>query len=99
MRRRHSCVVVANRSGSSACSASANLPGCRARTSSQAARAQNPIAGEVAFLLFGLGIVGTGMLAVPVLADCAAYAMADTFRWRNGLKSQNSSLELSLYRP
>ena len=67
MRRRHSCVVVANRSGSSACPASANLPGCRARTSSQAARAQNPIAGEFAFLLFGLGIVGTILVIVLVL--------------------------------
>ena len=38
-----------------------------------------------AFLLFSLGIIGTGMLAIPVLAGSAAYAVAETFRWRRGL--------------
>jgi hypothetical protein len=65
--------------------ASANLPGCGARTSSQAALALRPIAGEFAFLLVTLGIVGTGLLAVPVLAGCAVYATGGTFRWRNSL--------------
>ncbi|MEA3088822.1 MAG: hypothetical protein QOJ04_164, partial [Caballeronia sp.] len=52
-------------------------------TSSQAALALRPIAGEFAFLLFSIGIVGTGLLALPVLAGSAAYAMAGTFKWRN----------------
>ncbi len=55
------------------------------QTSSQAASALKPIAGEFAFLLFSLGIVGTGLLALPVLAGSAAYAMAGTFNWRNSL--------------
>ena len=54
-------------------------------TSAQAAEALRPIAGPFAFVLFCLGIVGTGMLAVPVLAGSAAYAVAETFRWRHGL--------------
>jgi Mn2+/Fe2+ NRAMP family transporter len=54
-------------------------------SSSQAAQALRPVAGEFAFLLFGLGIIGTGMLAVPVLAGSAAYAVSEMFRWRAGL--------------
>lgn len=55
-------------------------------TSSQAAAALKPIAGRFAFLLFSAGIVGTGLLALPVLAGSAAYAMAGTFRWKNSLE-------------
>ena len=55
------------------------------QTSAQAASALNPIAGEFAFLLFSLGIIGTGLLALPVLAGCAAYAMAGTFGWKNSI--------------
>ena len=54
-------------------------------TSAQAAEALRPVAGRFAFLLFSLGIVGTGMLAVPVLAGSAAYAVAETFKWQRGL--------------
>lgn len=54
-------------------------------TSAQAAEALRPLAGEFAFLLFALGIIGTGLLAVPVLAGSAAYAVTESFRWRNGL--------------
>jgi Mn2+/Fe2+ NRAMP family transporter len=54
-------------------------------TSAQAAQALRPVAGPFAFLLFCLGIVGTGMLAVPVLAGSAAYAVAETFHWKHGL--------------
>jgi len=54
-------------------------------TSAQAAEALRPIAGRFAFLLFSLGIIGTGMLAVPVLAGSAAYAVAESFKWRHGL--------------
>jgi Mn2+/Fe2+ NRAMP family transporter len=44
-----------------------------------------PIAGRFAFTVFALGIVGTGMLALPVLAGSAAYALGETLRWRVGL--------------
>jgi Mn2+/Fe2+ NRAMP family transporter len=50
------------------------------QTSAQAAEALRPVAGNFAFVLFALGMVGTGMLAVPVLAASAAYAAADTFK-------------------
>jgi NRAMP (natural resistance-associated macrophage protein)-like metal ion transporter len=55
------------------------------QTSAQAAQALRPIAGDFSFLLFSLGIIGTGMLAVPVLAGATAYAVADSFGWRQGL--------------
>jgi len=55
------------------------------QSSSQAAQALRPIAGDFAFLLFSAGIIGTGLLAVPVLAGSAAYGIAEAFRWRNGL--------------
>jgi len=54
-------------------------------SSSQAAEALRPIAGEFAFVLFAAGIIGTGMLAIPVLAGSAAYAAAETLQWRSGL--------------
>jgi Mn2+/Fe2+ NRAMP family transporter len=54
-------------------------------TTKQAAEALRPIAGNFAFIMFALGIIGTGMLAVPVLAGSAAYAVADVFQWRSGL--------------
>jgi NRAMP (natural resistance-associated macrophage protein)-like metal ion transporter len=55
------------------------------QTTEQAASALRPIAGEFAFFLFSAGIIGTGFLAVPVLAGSAAYAMAGAFRWKNSL--------------
>jgi len=58
------------------------------QTSAQAASALRPIAGEFAFWLFSAGIIGTGLLAVPVLAGSAAYAMAGAFRWKNSLESK-----------
>jgi len=54
-------------------------------TAEQAAAALRPIAGDFAFLLFAAGIVGTGLLAVPVLAGSAAYAVAESRRWPIGL--------------
>ncbi|MDB5902807.1 MAG: iron transporter [Betaproteobacteria bacterium] len=54
-------------------------------TSAQAAEALRPLAGESAFVLFSAGIVGTGLLAVPVLAGSAAYAVAEAFGWPIGL--------------
>ena len=55
------------------------------QTSAQAAEALRPVAGEFAFAVFALGIVGTGLLAVPVLAGSAAYAVSEVFGWRAGL--------------
>ncbi len=51
----------------------------------QAAEALRPVAGELAYLLFALGIVGTGLLAIPVLAGSASFAVAEVFGWRSGL--------------
>lgn len=58
------------------------------QTSSQAAEALRPIAGEFTFFVFAAGIVGTGMLAVPVLAGSAAYAVCEVFQWSGGLDSR-----------
>ena len=55
------------------------------QSSGQAAEALRPIGGAATFLLFSLGIIGTGMLAIPVLAGSAAYAVAESFEWRSGL--------------
>jgi Mn2+/Fe2+ NRAMP family transporter len=55
-------------------------------TSAEAAEALRPIAGEFAFLLFSLGIIGTGLLALPVLAGSAAYAIGELRGWRIGLE-------------
>lgn len=54
------------------------------QTSAQAAEALRPIAGEFAFLVFALGIIGTGLLAVPVLAGSAAYALGEARKWPVG---------------
>jgi Mn2+/Fe2+ NRAMP family transporter len=54
-------------------------------SAAQAAGALRPLAGDFAFALFAAGIIGTGLLAVPVLAGSAAYAVAETFRWPIGL--------------
>jgi Mn2+/Fe2+ NRAMP family transporter len=54
-------------------------------TAAQAADALRPIAGRQVFLLFTLGIVSTGLLAVPILAGSAAYAVSEVFRWGGGL--------------
>ncbi len=51
----------------------------------QAASALRPVAGSLTFTLFAIGILGTGLLAIPVLAGSAAYAMAEVFQWREGL--------------
>jgi Mn2+/Fe2+ NRAMP family transporter len=54
-------------------------------TSSQAAQALRPVAGPLAFTVFALGIVGTGLLAIPVLAGSAAYAIGEARKWPVGL--------------
>ena len=55
------------------------------QNAAEAAGALRPLAGDFAFLLFACGIIGTGLLAVPVLAGSAAYAVAESFRWPIGL--------------
>ena len=60
----------------------------RIQTAADAAKALQPLAGNFAFLLFAIGIVGTGMLAIPVLAGSAAYAVSETFGWRASLESK-----------
>ncbi|MEX3843708.1 MULTISPECIES: Nramp family divalent metal transporter [Paraburkholderia] len=63
------------------------------QTSADAARALEPVAGHLAAYIFAAGIVGTGLLALPVLAGSAAYGAAGAFRWRSSL-----SLHLTLAR-
>jgi Mn2+/Fe2+ NRAMP family transporter len=73
------CIVVAT-------AVTLNMHGVtNIQTSSQAAEALRPVAGEFAFAVFALGIVGTGLLAVPVLAGSAAYAVSEVFGWKAGL--------------
>jgi NRAMP (natural resistance-associated macrophage protein)-like metal ion transporter len=55
------------------------------KSAADAAEALRPLAGQAAFLLFAIGIVGVGLLAVPVLAGSAAYALAESFHWKEGL--------------
>ncbi|MEJ1978081.1 MAG: divalent metal cation transporter [Acetobacteraceae bacterium] len=55
------------------------------QTSSQAAEALRPLAGRFAFTVFALGIIGTGLLALPVLAGSAAFALGEALRWPVGL--------------
>lgn len=54
-------------------------------TAAQAAEALRPLAGNLTFLLFTIGIIGTGLLAIPILAGSASYAVAEVFGWREGL--------------
>ncbi|KKZ83560.1 iron transporter [Rhizobium phaseoli] len=73
------CIVVA-------AAATLHLNGIeKIETSAQAAEALKPVAGEFAFAVFAVGIIGTGLLAVPVLAGSAAYAVAESFGWPEGL--------------
>lgn len=58
------------------------------QTAEQAAAALRPLAGNAAYLLFTLGLVGTGMLAVPVLAGSAAYALAEAGAWNRGMSEK-----------
>ena len=55
------------------------------RSAAEAAQALEPLAGHFAFLLFAIGIIGTGLLAIPVLAGSAAYAVGESRGWKTGL--------------
>jgi Mn2+/Fe2+ NRAMP family transporter len=59
-------------------------------TAREAAEALRPLAGDHAATLFAIGLVGTGLLAIPVLAGSAAYAVAEVFEWREGLEERAS---------
>ncbi len=54
-------------------------------TTAQAAQALRPFAGDATYFLFAIGIIGTGLLAIPVLAGSSSYAIAESFRWKEGL--------------
>lgn len=54
-------------------------------TASQAAEALRPFAGNATYFLFAIGLIGTGLLAIPVLAGSSSYVAAESFRWREGL--------------
>ncbi len=58
------------------------------QTAADAARALEPLAGRFAFLLFSIGIIGTGLLAIPVLAGSAAYAIGESRGWKVGLDNK-----------
>jgi Mn2+/Fe2+ NRAMP family transporter len=55
-------------------------------TAAQAASALRPLAGNFAFILFALGILGVGLIGVPVLAGSGAYALSETMGWKSGLE-------------
>jgi len=55
------------------------------QSATEAAQALRPLAGDFATVLFGIGLIGAGILAVPVLTGSAAYAVAETFGWPSGL--------------
>jgi Mn2+/Fe2+ NRAMP family transporter len=56
------------------------------KSATQAAESLRPLAGNLTFFLFALGIIGTGMLAIPVLAGSAAYGVAEAFGWHATLE-------------
>src|SRR5262249_28007029 len=58
------------------------------KTAADAANALRPIAGDLAFLMFAVGIIGTGLLAIPVPAGSAAYGVAEAFGWRSTLEAK-----------
>ena len=58
------------------------------QTAAQAAEALRPLAGELTFVLFALGIIGTGLLTIPVLAGSAAYGVAEAFGWPATLEAK-----------
>jgi len=59
-------------------------------TVEQAAKALSPLAGKTTYFLFAIGIIGTGFLAIPVLAGSLSYIVAETFGWKQGLEKKFS---------
>ncbi|HSW77741.1 MAG TPA: divalent metal cation transporter [Candidatus Chromulinivoraceae bacterium] len=66
------------------------------QSAAQAAEALRPFAGDATYFLFAIGIIGTGMLAIPVLAGSNSYAMSESFRWSEGL-SKNLKQAYAFY--
>lgn len=60
-------------------------------TATEAAQALRPVAGNLTYLLFAIGIIGTGLLAVPILAGASAYAISETIGWKEGLSKKFAS--------
>jgi Mn2+/Fe2+ NRAMP family transporter len=60
-------------------------------TSKQAAEALKPLAGSLAYSLYTVGLIGVGLLAIPTLSGSAAYAFAETFKWKHGLDERFKS--------
>lgn len=54
-------------------------------TVERAAKALEPLAGKLSYLLFAIGVIGTGLLAIPVLSGSLSYIMSETFHWAGGL--------------
>jgi Mn2+/Fe2+ NRAMP family transporter len=78
--------------------ATLNLHGVKnIETARQAADALRPLAGSGAYWLFTLGLIGTGMLAVPVLAGSCAYAIAESARWRAASLNQRPGVARQFY--
>jgi NRAMP (natural resistance-associated macrophage protein)-like metal ion transporter len=65
------------------------------QTVADAALALKPVAGEYAFLIFSIGVIVAGFLAIPVLAGSSAYAVADTFGWREGMDYKVSDASIN----
>ncbi|MFA5926344.1 MAG: divalent metal cation transporter [Parcubacteria group bacterium] len=63
----------------------------------QAALALRPLAGEASYLLFAIGIIGTGLLAIPILAGSGAYALSEVMKWHEGLELKFSRAKGFLY--
>jgi len=69
-----------------ACASTLNIAGItNIGTAAQAAGALKPLAGHYSYVLFAIGIIGTGALAIPVLAGSSSYALTESFSWREGL--------------
>jgi len=62
--------------------------GITVSSAAEAAQALRPFAGELSYLLFAIGLIGSGMLAIPVLTSTSAYTVAETFNWRSGLNNK-----------
>lgn len=67
------------------------VPGTHIESAADAAQALRPVLGNAAFLLFALGIIGTGLLAIPVLAGSVSYGLAEAFGWHEGLGTKPSA--------
>jgi len=89
--RRDTCIGMGLSNGIALCivlaaAVTLNLQGhTDVHSSAEAAQALEPVAGKAALALFALGVIGTGLLAIPVLAGSAAYAVSEVFGWRAGL--------------